>query len=245
MRCLCRCVNLACVGVTVSVLAACELPDEGGSGNVPTDEIYADIWALTESNGQTHVTMTMRERDASGTVITAGIGEELKATVGGTTATLLVDASRTTHYAVFQGDASGTNVVVDFQRDQDEDATSTVTLPEAKTVSLQERMGGTTVQRGNDVFFQWEPTGGPDLEWSVRGDCVASQSGIIRDDGDFQLGTQYITPSADGAGDTCDVTIFLSITVDGTIDSKFADGSRMRATRRSPVTFSSTPGANE
>jgi len=241
-----RGLSLACAGLSVSMLSACELPEDDDSGNAPTDEIFATISVLAKGDGQTHVFYGMRDQDASGIPIKVSIGEDLEITAGGVPGNVAA-TSDNQYYAAFDTDAPGTRIAVKFHREKDDDAESVVDLPEGHTLTLNERMTGTEIQRGNDVYIDWQPTGatGEEIDWSVSGPCVETTTGYFRDDGsDFvRAGNIRVDPAA--AGTTCDVTISLSKTISGTIDPGYAADSSITATRSDSLTITSTPSDNE
>jgi hypothetical protein len=235
--------TLACVGIATSAVAGCE-GDIPGSNVVDTDQIYADI-QVVGGDESTDVGVLMKQGGADGTLLTLVPGDELRASLGGKQVSRFTKDGSGRYHATLKGSATGAKVTVGLDRSEADSANnSTAVLPEA--FSLQLDMDGAELARGNDVPLVWDAASSPgDITWSVKGTCVESTTGTLKDDGSGSIGTGQIKLAPGNKGTTCDVSISLERSAPGTLDPKFGKGGQIVAYQRRTVTLSSTPGIEE
>lgn len=231
----------------VSVAGCKETVD---STDVRTSGIYAQYQAI--SNGdQTHLTARLLVGgNESNTDMRLTESDRLRGTVDTESKNLTDENNNQMYEAFFAETAGDTDVKIAFTRgDDDDDApNSTAVLPEGFT--LAGVTDNESISRTDDIVITWDPPGAasdPDMEWSLEGDCVATEFDLSQDDtGTVTIPAGRLEPKfEDDADQTCDVTFTLDRSRSGTVDSNFNDDSdgpgEFDAIQRREITFRSAP----
>jgi len=214
-----------------------------GSDEVKTSRIRADIEVLANGTGDTKVTTVLREGNSSTTYLYLTGDDELTATIGENTKTLIEDETGDYHEyeAEFAGEGAEA-VTVDLTRGvNDDDALgSIVTMPEPFRISFTDIDADDEVERGTDLTVEWDNEVAGRVKWSVEGDCIDSRGGETDDDGSFTIPSDEILGS--GSDDeSCTVTVRVSREEEGTLSSAFNTGEIVGIQRRQ-IDFRSVPG---
>lgn len=222
------------------LVSACVKSD---SQDILTHGIYADIGAQATGTGTTTVHATLyfgspvnlNFVDLTGT-------DELIASNGAQdkvmTETSILNI--VSHTATFSTDANGAQFVVDFQRTVDSGAPESVaTLPAKFAIEPT----SANVSRGSALTLQWGPAGGADpMSWEASGDCIDIATGAISGDtgvATLPVGTFHKRMGATVA-DQCNVTVSITRTKDGLLDSHYGKGGNVSGKQTRSVTFNST-----
>jgi hypothetical protein len=138
------------------------------------------------------------------------------------------------------GDISGDEVRVNFDRDSDTDSApnSIVTMPRAFQVAIADD----DVVRGEEALVLQLSGEARNLRYKLEGDCIYSKSDNLNANGTIPA-SAIRSPSFD-ADEECEVTVTLTRTVEGTIDSAFGKGGKIVAIQERKAKFISTPSTN-
>ena len=214
------------------------------SQDVTTHGIFADIGAQANGTGTTTVHATLyfgnpidlNFVDLSGTdALIASNGAQDKVM---TETTILNVVS---HTATFSTDADGAQFVVDFQHSIDGGAPESIaTLPAKFAIEPT----SANVSRGSPLTLQWGPAGTTDpMTWDASGDCIELATGAIS--GDTGVVTLPVATFKKRMGtmiaDQCNVTVSITRTRDGVLDSHYGKGGNVSGKQTRSVTFNSTP----
>src|SRR5690606_2837543 len=138
--------------------------------------------------------------------------------------------------AKFNQNLGGKEVTFKFDRgEENENApNSSVEMPEPFSLSV-----ASSVERGRPVVFTWDGSGGA-LEWEIKGNCIWTEDGFADDDGSYAINASRIRQRSGREDDECEVTLTVTRTETGFVDSSFAGGS-IRAIQKRTKTFISYP----
>lgn len=213
--------------------------DEVDSQDIDTSGIYADISVTGNAGGSALASAVLRVGDATSTAfVELNSGDTLTAS-DGTETRDMEDAEILEFHSyntLFDDSAAGTTYTIAFTRDgKDPAPSSTAVLPEPfEFTSPPTESLGT-----NDLVVTWEPSGKADvMSISFGGDCVDGETQQISGDpGTFTLPANTLKQSASDTDDPgCDVTVTLSRTKAGSLDSAFGGGSAHASQVRTFVT---------
>jgi hypothetical protein len=230
--------------VLLAVGVGCTL-EEVDSNAIRTQGLYAEILAIAPGDGGTLVRVNLTVGGNSGTRVEL-VGDDVLVAVAGDVREELARRGRGRYEETLQRDASG-EIVVRLERGADDDTGQGVAfLPEPFAMQLEtEAFLG--IERTTPVVVSWQDPSVDDsqLEWSVDGDCIWSDSGVTPDDGVMTLQPERVRVRATQAGEECEVRITLDRVGPGDVDPVFVPGSSFRAVQRRAVSFISTPGVGE
>jgi hypothetical protein len=238
---------LAALSLTALLLAGagCTL-EEVDSDAIRTRGMFAEILAIAPGDGTTLVRVNLTVGGSSGTRVQLSGSDALVTESGGTIEAL----SRTGHgrYEQTLQRDTAEEVVVRLERGEEDDTVQgSAVLPEPFAMQL-ETDGAAGVERGSNVVVSWQDASveeSAQLNWSVDGDCIWSDSGVTPDDGVLTLTADRVRVRSTQRGKECAVRLTLDRERAGSIDPTFVPGSSFRAIQRRAVSFVSTPTAGE
>lgn len=210
-----------------------------GSDTVRTQGIWASLEVkATGSNARLVAKLNVGGR--GGTVIYPLIApDDLRVSVAGGEETSLSQTCPESNSFCSSGlgDVAGRLVRVNFFRASDEEDApdSRVTVPRAFSASVRNE----EVVRGNDILLNLSGAA-DDLQYSVEGDCIFSRSGEVTNS---RIPASAIRTTSRGEDDNCQVTVTLTSTAQGSVDSNFGKGGKFVATQERKVSFLSRVSA--
>jgi len=237
-----------CVGLAAVSLACgtgCTL-EEVDSDAIRTKGLYAEMLAIAPGNGNTLVRVNLTVGGNSGTRVQLVGQDVLVAEPDEDTRVELARTGRGRYDGTLEGEASR-EVTVRLERGaEDAPAEGTALLPAPFAMQLESPTAG-GVDRSTPVIVGWQDPSVEDtnLDWSVEGDCIWSDSGVTPDDGVMTLNPEHVRVKSTQAGEECVVRLTLDRSTTNGVDPLFVPGSNFRAVQRRAVTFVSTPGVGE
>ena len=239
----------ALLSVNLMALGCAEDVD---SSDIRTAGMHPIYRTLSTGNGKTLVTGELRVGGDDGTFVVLKAGDRLSATASDAEKPMTAIDDGLRYATEFPIDAGGTVINVAFTRDDSagdgnsSGPNSSVVLPEQFTLRLANLEEGAPIQRGTPIDIQWDPPAAGDVSWEVDGNCLWSSSGKTRDSGAFKIPANEIEVTGTDEGETCEVTITIDRTNEGTVDPIFnKEGGSIRATQRRTIRFTSTPAPDE
>jgi hypothetical protein len=135
------------------------------------------------------------------------------------------------------GDVGGRVVNVNFFRGLDEENApdSRVTVPRAFSASVRSE----EVVRGNPILLNLSGAA-DDLQYRVEGSCIFSRSGEVTNS---RIPADAIRTTNSGKDDNCRVTVTLTSTAQGSVDSNFGKGGKFVGIQERKVSFLSRASA--
>jgi len=246
------CVELAAVRLAAMRLAAVALAcgigctlEEVDSDAIRTKGLYAEMLAIAPGSGQTLVRVNLTVGGASGTRVQL-VGDDVLVAETADAQLQLARRGRGRYEETLDGEASR-EVTVRLERGAEDDAAQgTALLPEPFAMQLETPSTG-GVDRSTALIVGWQDPSAEDtnMEWSVDGDCIWSDSGVTPDDGVMTLAPEHLQVKSTHAGEECEVRLTFDRATTGEVDPLFVPGSQFRAVQRRGVTFVSTPGVGE
>ncbi|MEO8182866.1 MAG: hypothetical protein ABI895_28875 [Deltaproteobacteria bacterium] len=237
------CVGLAAVSLACGI--GCTL-EEVDSDAIRTKGLYAEMLAIAPGNGTTLVRVNLTVGGNSGTRVQL-VGEDvLVAEPDEDTRVALARQGHGRYEETLEGEASR-EVTVRLERGaEDAPAEGTAFLPPAFAMQLESPMAG-GVDRSTPVMVGWQDPSveATNMDWSVEGDCIWSDSGVTPDDGVMTLNPEHVRVKSTQAGEECVVQLTLDRATTNGVDPLFVPGSNFRAVQRRAVTFVSTPAVGE
>lgn len=221
--------------------AACQTTE---SDNILTRGMYASIEARSDGNGSTTVSTSLYLGPPSDLIfIDLVAGDQLVAhnRDQSKVMTEIIILNIVNHTATFPTDVEGEEFEVEFRRQVDPGAPSSlVTLPGPFTLD------GVPASVSRNVAFgvSWTGSSGQTdrMKWSASGSCIESASGTITGDpGSVTMpaGTFRKQPGQN-IPDSCEVRVTVTRERDGDLDRAYEGGS-VTGTQTRSVTFTSTP----
>jgi hypothetical protein len=221
-------------------LAAFGCSESVESTDVRTTGIYPEIDVVATGSGSSRVTVRLKVGGRnSNTFLDLTGGDTLEATVDGDTKTL-DETSDETYSATFPIDAEGTEFVIAFLRDEEDESApeSTVSMPAPFDLSVDPREAS---RAADDVELSWDPPGSGDLEFSMSGDCIKSETDDIPDSGSFTITADSVETFESDKDESCTVDVELERSRRGSIDPEFTEGGSIVARHVRGGSFTSTP----
>ena len=202
--------------------AGCTTTD---SDFVRTRGMYIDMEAIGGADGTTQVSAILYVTRPGLNFIELRGGDRLVARHGadskGMTEFEFLGTIR--YRASFPSNAADAEFVVDFQRDADPGAPSTVaTLPPPFTATVPQ-----SHSRAQSLVVSWSPVSTEPMRWTLTGNCIDRvEETLAPDPGSLEIPAGVIVKRADEDGqppvpDTCQVTFTLSRDRAGIADPAF------------------------
>lgn len=226
----------------LAVATGCTSAD---STDIKTSGYYATITATGNGTGKTAVSTVIQLGPLSTTFVELKGSDTLTATSGSETVTLKkFDLLGLISYnGTLDGDAEGKDFTVALTRGKEDTSApkSAGTLPAPFTLSSPAK--GATFVRGTDaISVKWDNSGKADaMSVELSGTCIQSVSKTPSDSGEVTIGANEIKASKDNETKTCDVTVTVKRTRDGTLDAAYGKGGSVRGIQTRSVGVISKP----
>jgi hypothetical protein len=231
-------VSLACgIGCTL---------EEVDSDAIRTKGLYVEMLAIAPGSGDTVVRVDLTVGGNSGTRVQLVGQDALVAEPDEDARVALVRRARGRYEQTLAGESTR-EITVRLERGaEDAPAEGTASLPAPFAMQL-ESPTSSGVDRSTALIVGWQDPGaeGTEMEWSVEGDCIWSDSGVTPDDGVMTLAPEHVRVKSTQVGEECRVRLTLDRATQSGVDPLFVPGSHFRAVQRRAVTFVSTPGVGE
>jgi hypothetical protein len=213
------------------------------SDNVLTSGMYADITASADGSGITTVNATLFLGNPGNLdYVDLTGGDELQVAHGDQVKvmneTIILNAVG--HSATFQTDNEDDEFVVDFVRDVDSGApNSVVTLPAPLAM---EPVAG-SVSRAQPLTINWEGASPDEISVSANGSCIVGfGTPTTEDAGSATLDAgSLVKQQGAQISDSCDVTLTVTRSRQGELDTHFGEGGRIVGEQTQSITFTSVP----
>lgn len=227
----------SCLGLLM--LSACTV-ETVDSANIRTGGIVALLRATATSEMATSVTAQLKVGgDGSNTYVDLSNGDSIFAV--GNDRRIEMEAQGTgTYQADFDTAAENTEFIVDLQRDNDDDAPmSTGMLPGPFTFVVPNM----TTSRGQSLTVTWTPSGSTDdMTMELNGTCIFHRSiDIPGDTGSHVIEPGTLVSVNTDKPETCDVTVDMKRTRNGTADAAFDPDSSFVLEQTRTAKFTSAP----
>lgn len=227
----------------VVAIAACK--ETTSSTNIRTPGISMAVEVIAESESTSTVTATLQVGGPNGTYVILDNGDALYAEADGDRKEMhaIEDGVYEVKYRV--GDAD-TEFAVMLERDQDDNAldnTGRLPAPFEITSSYSDVLS----RADDDVEVTWEPSGQDgDMRVEIEdevGGCIAfdERKNIGGDPGTYVVGKDTLKSQDEEMPETCDVTLTLSRSRDGTTDPALDSESTFVLRQVRSETFTSAP----
>ncbi len=210
------------------------------SSNIKTGGIAAliDVYADTDTTATVHVELRVGG-SSSNTYVDLEGSDTLTATVAGKTKTLgVVDTG--IYEANFSGVEGGTEFQVTLDRPDDETAMdNSGTLPDPFTL---DDPTPDLSRMTDDLEVTWAPaeTGDP-MRLDFDGDCIFPYGHAASDTGSYVVDKATLDSTGGDKPKTCDVTVDVQRSREGTADSLFDPESWFKLHQRRSASFTSNP----
>lgn len=238
-----------CVGLVAVTLAGgigCTL-EEVNSDAIRTKGLYAEMLAIAPGTipGQTLVRVNLTVGGASGTRVHL-VGDDVLVAEADDAQAELERRGRGRYEATLDGESSREFTVRLERGAEDDAAQGTARLPDPFVMQLETPTAG-GINRSSALIVSWQDPSAEDtnMEWSVEGDCIWSDSGVTPDDGVMTLSPEHLKVKSTQEGEECAVRLTFDRATTSDVDPVFVPGSHFRAVQRRAVTFVSTPGVGE
>ena len=218
------------------------------SSSIKTAGMSAHINVTADGSGKATASATLNVDGNVTDYVDLSAGDAFSATAGGKTQSMdrnnvLNVISYTTD---FTGglDAENTAYTIAFTRASDTSApSSTCAMP--KPYAIKTPASGATLSRTkDDLVVTWDVVGSDPMTYDVSGPCIQGivQQSIASDTGTLTIAKGTLVPSDPShANDTCQATIALRRTRNGTLDPAYGHGGAIFAQQTRSLTISSTP----
>jgi hypothetical protein len=230
------------VGLLVGLGLLTGCTEVADSQNIRTQGIAALITATAETDHETVVRATLKVGGPkSNTLVNLGGGDRIFMQSGDKRVEMQ-SQSAGVYLAKLNTAAAETEIIVDFQREQDDDApASRGALPAPFTISL----AASTASRAEDLTISWDPAGSnDDMRLELNGSCIFRHTvDVPGDSGSHVIPANTLKPTGatDAPPPTCDLTVSMSRIRKGTPDSAFDIDSSFTLTQTRTSKFTSTP----
>lgn len=224
------------------LLAACTEPVK--STDITTDQMTATLAASCNGEDTTvSAFLTVGEELPITYVTLDPATDSMTATAGDVTEEMeeLQVEELISYLAFFYYAESEGLVTISFYRDIDEGApASTTNLPPNFDVSSPIE-GSSFSRTTEDLLLGWVgDTAGDAMDLRVTGDCIETYDAPVEDNGGLTLAAGTLISAAGAEANTCDITIQLQRSREGTVDPGFMSGEFPAYQTRS-VTVSAAP----
>jgi hypothetical protein len=236
------CVGLAALSFACGI--GCTL-EEVDSDAIRSQGLYAEMLAIAPGSGDTLVRVNLTVGGNSGTRVRLA-GEDVLVAEAGEEPVELARSAAGRYEETLPGEASR-DITVRLERGPEDDAVQgSVLLPAPFAMQIETPTEG-GVDRSTALIVSWQEPSPEDtnIEWSVEGDCIWSDSGVTPDDGVMTLAPEHVKVKTTHAGEQCAVRLTFDRETTGDVDPLFVPGSNFRGVQRRAVTFVSKPGAGE
>jgi hypothetical protein len=234
----------------LALLALAGCGEAVDSTSIKTDGVYADFTATAEGDGQTDIQARLKTGGPnSNTFLNLEGGDELAFYVDGDSYEpdeRSPVGDRTYYQKRVDKDAGGTNLRIEFTREDGENApNSTVMMPEPFEIEAPTSSDSFSRSGNDDVDIQLDNTDQEtDVKVTVRGDCldrgysksVSGSQQTITIPGD-ELESDDTEDEEPG---TCTPSVTVERIMRGDVDSAYTGG-RFEATHERVTSFESTP----
>jgi hypothetical protein len=216
------------------------------SSDLKTAGMSAHINVTADGSGASTSAATLNVDSNITDYVQLTAGDTLVTTVAGQTQTMAATTTLgiITYSAGFTSeDAAGTSYTVALNRSAGNTSapSSTVTMPAPFTVSAPASSQSFS-RANNDITVTYSGSGQPDaMSWTTSGDCInLASASISGDPGTFVIAKGTLALQGSNQTQNCTVTLTLSRTRVGTLDTAYYGGAITAAQQRT-VTFTSTP----
>lgn len=210
------------------------------SQNIKTPGISATIEATAESDTSTQIVATLQVGGpSSNTYVNLEGGDQIFAAIGDNRVAMQAQ-DEGVYVATFKTAAAETNFTVDLQRVVEADApANNGTLPSPFDLTV----GASAVSRTADLTFTWTPSGSKDtMHLELSGTCIFNESlDVPGDTGTFTLAGNTLKPTNSMMAETCDVSVEMTRTREGTTDPGLDPESSFTLRQIRTSKFTSTP----
>jgi hypothetical protein len=250
--------------IAIAMITGCSSVD---SNNIDTAGLYADFQAVASGDNNTEVTAWIKQEPASLTFVALTGGDKLTAYMMETFATTETAKNMqegtlggaTWYSAIFSQQAEDTQ----FRIGLDRAGTGKVSAPDNATTlpapfTLDTLVGTaqtvsnstTSFSRGDTVpiYVRWNPADfvlGDVLTYGVAGGCIHAESGTIdwytTATNSLQLAQSWLVSTDPVGNPNCAVTVTMTLTREGTVDSAFGQGGQFRGVQKREKTYTTTP----
>ncbi len=226
----------------LAILSGCTT---ASSTDIKTSGLYATITGTGNGQGETAVSATLQLGPLSTTFVELAGTDSLSATSGnGKSPLKKFDLLGLVSYnGTLSGDDEGKSVTVALARGADDTGapSSTLTLP-AK-FALTAPAAAATFIRGKDAIeVKWDKSGKSDpMSVELTGSCIQTVSQTPSDSGSVIIAAADIKASKDNETKTCDVTVLVKRTRNGTLDPAYGKGGSVRGIQARSVSVQSAP----
>lgn len=210
------------------------------SSNIKTGGIAAliDVYADTDTTATVHVKLVVGG-ESSNTYVDLESPDKLTATAEGTTKTLsAVDPG--IYEAKFSGVTGGSAFSVSLERPSDVTASdNSGTLPDPFAVDAP---ASNLSRVADDLPITWSPANSGDgMALDFDGDCIFPYSKAVSDTGSYVVAKGTLDSTGGNMPETCDLTLEITRSRNGSADSKFDPESHFRLHQRRKASFTSNP----
>lgn len=212
------------------------------SSNIKTGGIAAliDVYADSDNTATVHVKLVVGGEDSNTYVDLEGT-DKLSAIAEGTTKTLsAIDPG--VYEAKFSGVGEDTRFSVVLERPDDVTASdNTGTLPAPFVFELEPATTNPS-RTTDDIPLTWTPANtGDAMKLDIDGDCIFHYSKNVSDTGSYVVAKGTLDSTGGSMPETCDLTVEVTRSRDGSADGKFDPESHFRLHQRRHLSFTSTP----
>lgn len=231
--------------VLAAAVAAVSGCTTASSTDIKTSGLYATISATGTGDGKTAVSTTLQLGPLSTTFVELSGTDTLTAS----SASQSVDLKKVSflglvsYNGTLTGDDEGKEVTVALTRSGgDTSAPKSVgTLP-AKFSLTAPAAGAKFVRGTTPLEVKWDTSGKSDaINVELSGSCIQTVSKNPSDTGSVTIPAAEILASKENETKTCDVTVTVRRTRDGTVDTAYGKGGTFRGVQQRSVVVSSTP----
>jgi len=217
------------------------------STNLKTSGIRAELTVTGRGDGSAYASAGLYVSDSTLTFVELQEGDSLTATTGDQSKDLTKSEllGLISYGATFSdADAEGTTYSIAFNRDSDESATgNTASLPAKFNLTAPVGDALSYSRANDDIVITYDNSGKADeMSYSLDGDCLNVYGQVLDGDpGTITLPKGTLTLKDTTTSPTsCQVTLTVSRTREGTLDPAFAEG-HMAGVQSRSFTFSSMP----
>jgi hypothetical protein len=214
------------------------------SSDLLTSGIYADLSARSRGMGTTTISATLYVDNPNNLNFVELTGnDQLIASYGGQDKVMsqIELGNIVSHAAEFSTDVEGAAFTIKFQRSVDAGAPmSLATLPAKFTLGTVPA----TASRAAPLALSWSPSAYTDaMAWKATGDCIGDVQGPVTGDPGMltiPAGTM-VKRQGQNIADTCTVTITMTRSRPGVLDTHYGKGGAVVGIQERTVTLTSTP----
>lgn len=228
-------------------LAACSV-ENVASESIRTGGIHARMRAISPGDGTTVLFVDLAVGGQGGTKVDLTGTDELVYSLADGASGSLQQRSGGHYQAAFRGD-DAQRLTISLEREVDPAASAEVSLPPPFNVRWPEgSVTVPTIDRSESVTILWSPPGpasNSTLAWEVAGDCIWTENGSTRDDGELTLPLDAVRVRGTRVGEACEVQVRLDRRAAGQPSANWGPGSSLEALQSRALTLLSVPSAAE